>query len=77
MIDSGWTAESGTLDKPEPEEGVSAESDAITGTETDAETGIKLPDGSREIVEGAADTSLGVLGMIALTKNARKHREHK
>ena len=33
VIDSGWTAESGTLDKPEPEEEVSAESDAITGTE--------------------------------------------
>ena len=31
-----------------------------------------LPDGSREIVEGAVDTDLGVLGMIALTKDARK-----
>ena len=55
----------------------SAESDAITDTETDVETGVKLPDGGREIVEGAADTSLGDLGMIALTKDARKHREQK
>ena len=77
MIDSGWTAESGTLEISETEEAVNAESIAITGAETDKETGIVLPDGGREIVEEAVVTALSVLGMIALTKDARKHWENK
>ena len=51
----------------EPEEEANAESDAITGTAIDTETGVTLSDtGGLEIVEGAEDIVLGVLGMICL-----------
>ena len=56
---------------PEPEEEANVESDATTGAETDADTGVTLSEtGGLEIVEGAEDIVLGVLGMIALKMDA-------
>ena len=63
---------------PGPEEEANAESDAITGAEIDAETGVTLSEtGGLEIVEGAVDIVLGVLGMIALNMDALNTKENK
>ena len=58
----------GTLETlPEPEEEANEESDATTS----AETGVTLSEtGGLEIVEGAEDIVIGVLGMIALKMDA-------
>ena len=65
----------GTLETPEPEEEANAESDARTGAETDARTGVTLSEtGGLEIVEGAEDIVLGVLGMIKDGRNKHQRK---
>ena len=47
------------------EEEANAESDTRTGAETDVETGVGISEtGGLEMVEGADDIVLGVLGMM-------------